>query len=146
MYFSCPPYYDLEVYSDKPEDASNQETYEEFYQILDTAFRNAVKCLKENRFAVVVCGDIRDKKTGAYYGFPDDIKKTFIDCGCILYNELILVDPVGTARFRAKRLMRTRKATKVHQNVLVFYKGDTKKISSIYQDLGAEYESGDMEF
>ena len=107
LFFSCPPYYDLEVYSDSPNDASNQETYEEFYAILDTAFRSAVKCLKENRFAVVVCGDIRNKKSGEYYGFPDDIKRTFRECGLLLYNELILVDPIGTARLRAKKMMAT---------------------------------------
>lgn len=146
LYFSCPPYYDLEVYSDKPEDASNQETYEEFYAILDAAFRDAVRCLKDDRFAVVVCGDVRDKRRGTYYGFPDDIKRTFIESGCALYNELILVDPIGTARLRAKRSMRTRKVTKVHQNVLVFYKGDTRKISNTFPDLGEDYDREDMEF
>lgn len=34
LYFSCPPYYDLEIYSDDPNDASNQETYEEFIRYL----------------------------------------------------------------------------------------------------------------
>ena len=46
--FSCPPYFDLEVYSNKENDASNQETYEEFYEILDKAFTESIKCLKEN--------------------------------------------------------------------------------------------------
>lgn len=61
MFFSCPPYYDLEVYSDDARDASNQGTYEEFLSILDTSFGKAVKALKDDSFAVVVVGDIRDK-------------------------------------------------------------------------------------
>ena len=50
LLFSCPPYFDLEVYSDLPNDASNQGTYEEFIAILDNAFKAAFGCLKENRY------------------------------------------------------------------------------------------------
>lgn len=144
MFFSCPPYFDLEQYSDLPNDASNQSTYEEFYAILDEAFTQAVTCLKDNRFAVVVCGDVRNKRDGAYYGFPSDIKRTFKRNGLALYNELILVDPVGTAAIRAANAMRTRKAIKVHQNVLVFYKGNTGKISKLFPAIEVQDESGDF--
>ena len=145
LFFSCPPYYVLEVYSDLEDDASNQETYEDFYKIIDTAFTNGIKCLKENRFAVVVCGDVRNKKTGEYYGFPDDIKTTFRKNGTMLYNELILIDPIGTAAFRAGKYMDSRKVAKVHQNVLVFYKGNTKEIKNEFPRLEVEYESEHLE-
>ena len=128
LLFSCPPYFDIEVYSDMENDASNQPTYKEFYAILDEAFSNAIKCLKNNRFAVIVAGDVRNKKDGTYYGFMDDIKQTFKRNGMELYNELILVNPVGSGGIRAARNMHTRKVVKVHQNVLVFYKGDTSAI------------------
>jgi len=147
LFFSCPPYFDLEQYSDLPNDASNQSSYEEFYKIIDTAFSNAIKCLKGNRFAVIVCGDVRDKKTGEYYGFPDDIKQTFKRNGMILYNECVLVDPVGTATIRANNNMMTRKVVKVHQNVLVFYKGDTRQIKGIFPEIEVGADDGtDMEF
>ena len=147
MFFSCPPYFDLEKYSDLPNDASNQSSYEEFYEIIDTAFANAIKCLKPNRFAVVVCGDVRDKKTGAYYGFPDDIKQTFKRNGMMLYNELVLVDNVGTARLRAGKYMQHRKVVKVHQNVLVFYNGDAKHIKNEFPEIEVDVNaSEDLEF
>lgn len=147
LLFSCPPYFDLEQYSDLPNDASNQSSYADFYKIIDTAFANAIKCLKQDRFAVIVCGDVRDKKTGAYYGFPDDIKQTFKRNGMTLYNECVLVDPVGTATIRASNNMMTRKVVKVHQNVLVFYKGDTKHIKAVFPEIEvATDESADMEF
>ena len=142
LFFSCPPYYDLEVYSDKSNDASNQETYEDFMAIIETAFAGAIKCLKQDRFAVVVCGDVRDKN-GAYYCFPDDIKRVFVKYGCVLYNELILADPIGRGIYTAARLMNTRKVYKRHQNVLVFYKGDTKNIKNNYKNI--EYASEDLE-
>lgn len=135
LYFSCPPYYDLEVYSDKENDASNQETYEDFYKILDDAFTKSIKCLKDNRFAVVVAGDVRNKKTGGYYDFLGDIKKTFIREGCLFYNELILVNKIGSGIITAGAGMRNRKIKKIHQNVLVFYKGDTSKIKDVFFDI-----------
>ena len=147
LFFSCPPYFDLEQYSDLPNDASNQDSYEDFYAIIDAAFTAAIKCLKDNRFAVVVCGDVRNKKTGEYYGFPDDIKATFKRNGMPLYNELVLVDHVGTARLRAVKYMQHRKVVKVHQNVLVFYKGDAKHIKDNFPEIEVETDAGeDMEF
>lgn len=142
LFFSCPPYFDLEVYSDKKNDASNQDTYDDFMHIIENAFTGAIKCLKDDRFAVIVCGDIRDKN-GAYYGFPDDIKRVFIENGCVLYNELILVDPIGSAMLRCARSMRNRKVAKTHQNVLVFYKGNLKNIKNNYKTI--EYASEDLE-
>jgi DNA modification methylase len=144
LLFSCPPYFDLEVYSDLTNDASNQKDYKDFINILDTAFSNAIKCLKENRFAVIVCGDVRDKK-GNYFRFPDDIKDIFIKNEMKLYNELILIQSVGNGALRANRYMGSRKVVKMHEQVLVFYKGDSKEIKNIYPKILIEDESKDVE-
>jgi hypothetical protein len=132
MLFSCPPYYNLEVYSDDAKDASNQGTYEGFIEILTNAFRAALGCLKDDRFAVVVVGDVRDKKTGFYYNLVADMKRIFAENGCPLYNELILVEQIGSIALQAARYMNSRKVAKTHQNVLVFYKGNPKNISKIF--------------
>lgn len=142
LLFSCPPYFDLEVYSELENDASNQGSYKDFIKILRNAFTNALSCLKNNRFAVVVVGDVRDKKTGFYYNFIDDTKRIFIENGASLYNELILVESVGSARLRAGANMDSRKITKTHQNVLVFFKGNPKDIPSIYPRI--EYSQEDI--
>ena len=122
--FSCPPYFDLEKYSDDPLDASNQSSYEDFLKILDNAFTASIKCLKENRFAVVVMSNVRGKN-GAYHRISDDIKDIFEKNGMCFYNDLILINQVGTAALRASPTMRTLKVWRTHQNVMVFYKGDT---------------------
>ena len=134
LLFSCPPYFDLEVYSDLKNDASNQKEYKDFLQILDNAFTGALKCLKDNRFAVIVVGDIRDKQ-GFYYGFADDVKNIFIRNGAKLYNEMIIAESIGTLPQRVGRYMHNRKVGKCHQNVLVFYKGQPKEIKKIYKKL-----------
>jgi DNA modification methylase len=134
LLFSCPPYFDLEVYSDLENDASNQKDYISFIKILETAFTNAISCLKENRFAFIVVGDLRNKN-GAYYNFPQTIKDIFLAAGCVLYNELVLVEPLGTLPQRVGRYMGTRKIGKCHQNILVFYKGDIKEIKNNFNKI-----------
>lgn len=143
LLFSCPPYFDLEVYSDLPNDASNQGSYEDFIQILKNAFTAAVGCLKQNRFAVIVVGDVRDKKTGFYYDFCGDIKRIFKEAGMPLYNEIILVETGASTAMRAGRYMESRKVAKMHQNILVFYKGNTKDIKNNFKKI--EYASEDLE-
>lgn len=142
LLFSCPPYYDLEVYSDLPNDASNQPTYHEFLSILENAFIGAIESLKDNRFAVIVCGDVRNDKTGEYYRFPDDIKTMFTSNGMMLYNELVLVEPLGTLPQRVTRFMQNRKIGKCHQNVLVFYKGNTAAIKKEFINLTQDADYG----
>jgi DNA modification methylase len=132
LLFSCPPYYNLEKYSDLENDASNQESYEDFLVILENAFKGAISCLKKERFAVIVVGDVRDKKTGFYYNFIDDVKRIFKQNSMPLYNEIILIETCASTAFRAARYMESRKVGKVHQNILVFYKGNPKKIKDIF--------------
>lgn len=127
LIFSCPPYFDLEVYSDLENDASNQKEYDDFLKILDNAFSGAIKTLKDNRFAFIVIGDVRDKN-GFYRLMPDDIKQIFKRNGMYLYNDIVLIEPIGTSALRAQPNMKYLKVVKTHQNVLVFYKGDQRKI------------------
>jgi DNA modification methylase len=146
LLFSCPPYFDLEVYSDLKNDASNQKEYADFLKIVNNAFSDSIKCLKDNRFAVITVGDIRNKE-GFYYGFVDDIKSIFKANNMSLYNELIIVETLGTLPQRVGRYMNNRKVGKCHQNVLVFYKGNPKEIKNIYPKLdftNIEDESTDI--
>ena len=143
LLFSCPPYFNIEHYSDLENDASNQKSYDDFIQILRNAFTAAIGCLKENRFAVIVVGDVRDKSTGFYYDFCGDIKRIFKEGGMSLYNELILIETAASMAMRAGRYMESRKVAKMHQNILVFYKGKTGDIKKYYKKI--EYASEDLE-
>lgn len=140
MIFSCPPYYDLEVYSDLPDDASNADTYEDFIAMLEEAFVKSINLLNDNRFAVIVVGDVRDDK-GFYYDFPGDIKRIFMKNGMALYNDIILSDAIGSAGMRANQMMKNRKVVKVHQNVLVFYKGDPSQIKKDFPMIDYDKEA-----
>lgn len=125
--FSCPPYYDLEVYSDQEGDLSACGTYAEFLQAYRAIIRTAIDRLNQDRFACFCVGDIRDKK-GIYRNFVSDTISAFQDAGAKLYNEAILITAVGSLPIRVGRQFDTgRKLGKTHQNVLFFIKGDPKK-------------------
>lgn len=133
LVFSCPPYHNLEKYSDHPLDLSNMN-YPDFLEAYREIISVSCRKLKENRFAVFVVGDIRDSK-GAYRDFISDTKRIFQDCGLCLYNEIILLNQHCTAPMRAgKPFSTSRKTAKVHQNVLVFYKGNISAIKDIFTD------------
>ena len=143
LLITCPPYFDLEVYSDLPNDASNQESYEEFYSILDDSLRKSIKCLKDNRFACIIIGDIRGNDD-SYYDLPGDIIRTFRESGMVLYNKAVLVDMAGTLPVRVGRYMDSRKLGKQHQDILVFYKGNPKDIKQHFDRIkDIDYELGD---
>lgn len=133
MIFSCPPYADLEVYSDDPRDISNMD-YDDFCKVYADIIAIACRKLKQDRFAVFVVGDVRNKK-GFYRNFVDYTKKCFNDNGLLTYNEIIKIDPNGTAGMRARNAFRNRKCVKVHQNILVFYKGNTDNIKANYPEI-----------
>ena len=138
LVFSCPHYADLEVYSDMKEDISNME-YSDFIKAYREIIRKSCDILKQDRFAVFVVGDVRDKN-GFYRNFVSDTIMAFWNCGVILYNELILVNQIGSGAIRAgKQFSNSRKVVKHHQNVLVFYKGNPKNIKSNYPELDLSY-------
>ena len=144
MVFSCPPYFDLEHYSDLPNDASNQATYEDFLRILDNGLTGAVSRLKNDRFAVVVMSNVRGGRRGGYYDICSDITRIMQRSGLILYNEIILINAIGSAAVRAGKQMQTRKVVRVHQEVLVYFKGNPKNIRATFPEVEvAELEEGD---
>ena len=133
LVFSCPPYHNLEKYSTHPLDLSNMN-FKDFAAAYQEIISISCRKLKQDRFAVFVVGDIRDSK-GAYRDFIGLTKQAFFSCGLCLYNEAVLLEPYGTAQLRAGQLFRaTRKTAKVHQNVLVFYKGEIRKIKQNYEN------------
>ena len=124
--FTSPPYYDLEVYSKS--DLSALGTYEEFMQQYENIFAQCVEMLAEDAFLVVKVGEIRNKTTGVYRNFVGDNIALFMRLGLKYYNEMILVHPTGTGAVRANNTMKKRKVVKLHQNVLVFYKGTLDRL------------------
>jgi len=118
--FSCPPYADLEVYSDLEGDISNMD-YVNFMKAYEEIIAKSCNLLKSGGYACFVVGEVRNKK-GNYIGFVPDTIKSFIKCGMNYYNEGILLNAIASASMRANGNMKTQKLVKVHQNILIFRK------------------------
>lgn len=126
LIFTCPPYADLEVYSDDPRDLSTAP-YPTFRAMLASAMAQTAELLRRDRFAVWVVGEARDPRTGYSYGIIADTVAAAAACGLHLYNEAILMTAIASAAMRAtKQVVTSRKLVRVHQHVLVFVKGDPR--------------------
>lgn len=72
-----------------------------------------------------------------------------VEAGYIYYNDIILMNSVGTLPMRTGRHMNAgRKIGRRHQNVLVFYKGNPNNIKNNFSELipkNEYYESANLE-
>lgn len=138
--FSCPPYYKVEEYLDYDGKAPDGElnsmpTYEVFRDMLFAGYKKAIEALNDNCFFVVMTGDSRDKN-GAYYGCEAEHELFFKAQGLHIYNKIVYLECEFTRLAQAKVTLNYRKFPKREQKILVFYKGDISKISSLYPKIG----------
>lgn len=130
MALTCPPYYNLEIYSDDERDISTCKTYEQFLDRYRGIIVGTYNALEDDSFAVIVVEEIR-KPDGLFYGFVPDTIKAFVDAGFSYYNEMILENRIMSLGVRCpKYFEQSRKVGRHHQNCLVFFKGNPKNIES----------------
>lgn len=127
---TCPPYYDLEVYSNNPNDLSNLSV-EDFDKKYKSILKQSANKLKDNRFFTVIVSEVREQsvtgnyKIGKYKGLVWKTIQFLEECGLSFYNDMILFN----SQHQAARVVdtyfdRNRKVASVHQNILVFVKGN----------------------
>ena len=128
--FTCPPYYDLEVYSDNVSDLStlNERKFDQKYEKI--IYKSVTK-LKENRFFAIVVSEVRNPSTTGSYSIGNYrklVSKTISMCekhGLHFYNDMVLFNSQHQASRVGKTYFdRNRKIPSVHQNILVFVKGN----------------------
>jgi 16S rRNA G966 N2-methylase RsmD len=125
--WTCPPYFDLEVYSKDPADLSNMP-WGQFMIAYDRIIELACLRLKANRFAGIVVSEVRGPD-GGYRGLVPYTIHSFLRAGLKFYNEAVMINAGGTLPIRATRYMEEggRKLGRSHQNVLIFLKGTCPK-------------------
>ena len=129
LIFTCPPYYNLEIYTDLPQDLSTKSTYAEFLVDYAEIIQHTHSLLKDDSFSVWVVSDVRDKITTEYYGFVADTIKLHQQAGFKFYNEIILYNDTGNLAITSgDYLNKARKVGRQHQNILVFFNGNPKHI------------------
>mgnify|MGYP003647753801 FL=1 len=130
--FTCPPYWNLEKYSNQEDDISNMKE-NDFFKEYERILTNAVSKLKPNRFMAMVLGDVRRRgdlkqPKGSYILLPHRTIDILSKLGVFLYNDIVYINHGNVVN--QQRYMETyRKVGKVHQNLLIFNKGDWKEAS-----------------
>ncbi len=140
LIFTCPPYYKVEKYLDydgKPPEGelNDMPTYEQFRDTLFSGYEKAINCLNDDRFFVIMTGDSRDKN-GAYYCSEAETTLFLHDAGLKVYNQIVYLECEFTRLAHAKKTLNHRKFPKREQKIIVAYKGDTKRIASIFPPTG----------
>jgi DNA modification methylase len=128
LIFSCPPYLNLERYSDDKRDLSTMDDAT-FYMAYAEIIAKSLSKLSQNRFASFVISEVRDKDDGgAYRHLLNNTVYAFEDAGSKFYNEAVLVNSCGSLPIRiAKQFDTSRKVGRHHQNIYTFVKGDAKE-------------------
>ena len=122
---TCPPYGDLEKYTDDPADLSNL-SFNDFMAKYERILLKAVKRLRPNSFACIVVGNWRGSD-GCLIDFNGLTSGIMYKAGLKLYNDGILATMLVTAMLRASaNFGKNHKLTRVHQYVNVYVKGDPK--------------------
>lgn len=142
--FTCPPYANLERYSDDPRDLSTMP-YAAFLRAYSTIIQASVARLREDRFACIVVSDVRDGH-GFYRNLVSETIRCFHEHGMALYNEAILVTMIGSLPLRVgQQFAHARKLGKTHQNVLVFVRGDPRRATAACGAVDVELSGGEEE-
>lgn len=123
--FTCPPYYDLEVYSNLDEDLSNAKDYNTYLSMLENVIKNIYSCLKNNTFCVFVVGNFRNKK-GELEHLNGDLIRIAKHIGFKLWDELIWQGASNVALTRCGKFEKNRKSVRMHEYIIVLKKGDDK--------------------
>lgn len=125
LLIGCPPYYDLERYSDDPRDLSTM-SHADFDDAMFANMAAAARVLRPDRYAVFVVGNVRDKR-GRLLDMTGLMVRACEAAGLTYHNDAVLVTPVGTVAMTVGRQFDTsRLLGRVHQNVLTFVKGDRR--------------------
>jgi 16S rRNA G966 N2-methylase RsmD len=128
LVFTCPPYHDLERYSKSKHDLSAMP-YDKFLTTLEKIYTQCANRLKPGGFFVVVVANFRDKKTGRLRNFVDrNIRMIRNLPGMQFHDEAVLLTPIwNRAKTASRPFTKSRKLTKTHENVLIFFKGSDVK-------------------
>lgn len=119
--YTCPPYYDLEVYSAQEGDMSNVSTYEEFLEMLGNSLGVTYTGLKSGSLFIMVVGNFRDKK-GNLRHFSGDAIRLGKEVGFVLHDELVFWGASDIAYQRLGQFVANRRSVRVHKFIIVFKK------------------------
>lgn len=120
---TCPPYFNLEKYSNNKDDLSNLGNYSEFNASMWLCANAHYRCLKPGAFACIIVGLFRDKETKELIDFPAHTVENFREAGFLYWQHIILSKNFASAAIRAANAWDGgMKLVPRHESLLVFRK------------------------
>lgn len=119
---TCPPYFNVEVYSDQKDDISSFATYDEFNFAMARCAATHYPLMKSGAFVCITVGNFRDKKSGELIDFRSDTVRNFQEAGFLFWQDVILSKNFGSAAKRSTNAWKGQKLVARHEHLLVFRK------------------------
>jgi SAM-dependent methyltransferase len=119
LVFSCPPYFDVEVYDEVPGELSHCGSYEAFLIEYEKIIAQAARLLKPGKFAVWVVNDWR--RNGRWFDFHGDSIRAWLKAGLVQHDVVINVLD-SASRMGIGGIALTKNVAKMHEYILIFRK------------------------
>lgn len=118
---TCPPYWNLEQYSNQTDDLSNLKTYAEFNAGMAITADSYFQALKPEAFMCIVVGPFRNKK-GEIIDFRAHTVENYREAGFTFWQEIVLSKNFASAAKRSTNAWRGLKLVPAHEYLLIFRK------------------------
>lgn len=118
---TCPPYHDLEKYTNQANDLSNQRSYGEFRAGIALCGEAYYRMVRPGAFVCMAVGPFRDK-AGELIDFPAHVVADFREVGFLYWQNIVTTKNFGSAAKRASNAWRGMKLVPCHEFLLVFRK------------------------
>lgn len=119
--YTCPPYYNLEIYSHLKDDLSNASSYKVFLRMLGNCLVNTYNVLKPGALSVWVVGNLRNKN-GNLLHLNGHTALLGQRAGFKLHDEIIFEGASDVAKLRSGAFAANRKSVRIHEYILIFKK------------------------
>lgn len=122
---TCSPYFNLEVYSNLPEDLSNMRSYDEFHEAMFRCAKSYFRVMKPGAFVCLVTCPFRvggDKDENELLDFPGDTIDNMRMAGFMLWQKIVLSRNFASAASRSTTSWKGKKLINRHEELLVFRK------------------------
>jgi len=118
--YTCPPYWNMEVYSAMADDLSNAHTYEQFLSGLKKVLISTYKALKPGALSIWVVGNFRHGHRLLH--FNGDLVRVAGEVGFQLHDEIIFWGGSGQAGSRSGMFVKNRKSIRIHEYIVILKK------------------------
>ena len=118
--FTCPPYWDLEHFSESDGCLAECSDYADFDNQM-AKFAQALRPrMRPGANVCITIGDVRDKATGKMIDVPGHTIRNFENAGFRFHERVVVINPDGTAPQRVGNAWKGKKLVSLHEFVLVF--------------------------